>query len=188
MGILLSIIIPTYNLNEYADRLLDVLDKQINDKVEVILVDDGSDIPYSSKYDWVKIIRLPTNSGGASKPRNIGLDNAKGEYVAFIDSDDLISEDYIETILPKLKTDIIFLSWRSQVHNVVVINKPPKWNCSVWCRIYRREKINTRFDENLKIAEDWKFNQEFKYESYTHISKQIYYYNIRENSLIRSVK
>lgn len=187
MGILLTIIIPYFNTLEETKRLFDVLEPQLTDEIEVILIDDGCN---EKELDKLKanIIHLPTNSGGASKPRNIGLDNAKGEYVAFIDSDDLVSEDYIETILPKLKTDIIFISWRSEKHNVVVINKPPKWNCSVWSRVYRREIINTRFDENLKIAEDWKFNQEFKYESYTHISKQIYYYNIRENSLIRSVK
>ena len=183
----LSIITPYYDTLEETKRLAEVLIPQLTDEIEWIIIDDGCN---EKELDKLKanVIHLPTNSGGASKPRNVGLDNAKGEYVAFIDSDDLVSDDYIETILPKLKTDIIFLSWRSQVHNIVVINKPPKWNCAVWCRIYRREIINTRFDENLKIAEDWKFNQEIKYESYTHISKQIYYYNIRENSLIRSVK
>ena len=183
----LSIIIPYYNTLEETKRLFEVLEPQLTDEIEVILIDDGCN---EKELDKLKanVIHLPTNSGGASKPRNIGLDNAKGEYVAFIDVDDSVSKDYIETILPKLKTDIIFLSWRSEKHNVVVISKPPKWNCSVWSRVYRREIINTRFDENLKIAEDWKFNQEIKYESYTHISKQIYYYNIRENSLIRSVK
>ena len=183
----LSIIIPYFNTLEETKRLFEVLEPQLTDEIEVILIDDGCNEKELEKLK-ARVIHLPTNSGGASKPRNIGLDNAKGEYVVFIDSDDLISEDYIETILPKLKTDIIFISWKSQVHNVVVINKPPKWNCSVWSRVYRREIINTRFDENLKIAEDWKFNQEIKYETYTHISKQIYYYNIRENSLIRSVK
>ncbi len=183
----LSIITPYYDTLEETKRLAEVLIPQLTEEIEWIIVDDGCN---EKELDKLKanVIHLPTNSGGASKPRNIGLDNAKGEYVAFIDSDDLISKDYIETILPKLKTDIIFLSWRSEKHNVVVISKPPKWNCSVWSRVYRREIINTRFDENLKIAEDWKFNQEIKYESYTHISKQIYYYNIRENSLIRSVK
>ena len=43
------------------------------------------------------------SNGTASKPRNIGLDNAKGKYIAFIDSDDLISEDYIAKILNKIK-------------------------------------------------------------------------------------
>ena len=194
----LSIITPYYDTLEETKRLAEVLIPQLTNEIEWFIIDDGCNETelnnfiyqdrFKDKWNCIRIWHLLNNSGGASKPRNVGLDFATGEYITFIDSDDLVSEDYIETILPKLKTDIIFLSWRSQVHNVVVINKPPKWNCSVWCRIYRREIINTRFDENLKIAEDWKFNQEFKYESYTHISKQIYYYNIRENSLIRSVK
>lgn len=189
MEILLSIIIPTYNLNDYADRLLDVLDKQVNDKVEVILVDDGSDIPYSSKYEWVKIIRLPNNSGGASKPRNVGLDNAKGKYIAFIDVDDMVRHDYIEKVLNSLKTDIIYISWKSQVHNIIIDKEPPQWNCAVWCRVYKREIIGeTRFREDLKTAEDWVFNQEIKPKTSCCIRNQIYTYNIREGSLIRSVK
>ena len=187
---LLSVIIPYFKTYEYTKELLDVLIPQLTDKVEVLIIDDGCFDTRLDKYKSknVHIWHLPSNSGGASHPRNIGLDFATGEYITFIDSDDLVSEDYIETILPKLKTDIIFISWKSEKHNVVVINKPPKWNCSVWSRVYRREIINTRFDESLKIAEDWKFNQGIKYETYTPISKQIYYYNIRENSLIRSVK
>lgn len=199
----LSIITPYYDTLEETKRLAEVLIPQLTDEIEWIIVSDGSkDIIELKRYidmllctpvvinekKEITVIHCNENSGGASKPRNVGLDFAKGEYITFIDSDDLVSEDYIETILPKLKTDIIFISWKSEKHNVVVINKPPKWNCSVWSRVYRREIINTRFDESLKIAEDWKFNQEFKYESYTHISKQIYYYNIRKNSLIRSVK
>lgn len=187
MEILLSIIIPTYNLNEYADRLLDVLDKQINEKIEVILVDDGSDIPYTSNYKWVKIIRLPTNSGAAGKPRNVGLDNAKGKYIAFIDVDDLVSEDYIEQILSHLGKDITFISWKSEVHNIVITNKPPRWNCSVWCRVYKREIIGRlRFKEDLKIAEDWLFNRLIRYGTYNSIKKQIYFYTIRPDSLVRS--
>ena len=185
----LSIIIPMYNLNEYANRLLDVIDKQINDEVEVILVDDGSYIPYYSKYKWLKIIRLDTNSGGASKPRNIGLDNAKGEYIAFIDSDDMVSEDYIEKIFKAMGNDIIFLSWKSQVHDIKINVKPPCWNCAVWCRVYKREIIgDTRFDENLTIAEDYVFNQQIKYLTSSVIKKQIYFYNIREDSLIHRRK
>ena len=194
----LSIITPYYNTLEETKRLAEVLIPQLTDEIEWFIIDDGCNETelnnfiyqdrFKDKWNSIRIWHLLNNSGGASRPRNVGLDFATGEYITFIDSDDLVSEDYIETILSKLGTDIIFLSWRSQAHNVVVINKPPNWNCSVWCRVYRREIINTRFDESLKIAEDWKFNQEIKYESYTHISKQIYYYNIRENSLIRSVK
>lgn len=90
----------------------------------------------------------------------------------------MVSEDYIETILKKLKTDIIFISWKSKKHDIKMIFKPPKWNCAVWCRVYKREIIgNVRFREDLKIAEDWAFNQEIKYQSKACINKTIYFYN-----------
>lgn len=186
----LSIIIPMYNTNEYVDKLLDKLDEQIKQDVEVILIDDGSDIPYSPKnvYMWLKLIRLDSNSGGASKPRNIGLDKATGDYITFIDSDDMVTDDYIEKILDVMKKnkDIIFLSWQSKIQKVIMRVKPPRWNCSVWCRVYHRRIINNiRFDENLKIAEDWKFNEQAKYRNNACIKTVVYLYNNgRKGSLL----
>ena len=56
--------------------------------------------------------------------------------------------------------------------------QPPKWNCAVWCRVYKREIIgDVRFDENLRIAEDWKFNQQIKWKTKTCIKEVIYFYN-----------
>ena len=188
---LLSIIIPYFKTYEYTKELLDVLIPQLTDKVEVLLIDDGCFDTRLDKYKSknVHIWHLPSNSGGASHPRNIGLEFATGEYIAFIDSDDMVSEDYIECILNKLGTDIIFISWKSEKHNVVVLNKPPAWNCSVWSRVYRKDIIGeVRFDENLRIAEDWKFNEQISYETYSSVKKQIYTYNIREGSLIRGTK
>ena len=50
-----------------------------------------------------------------------------------------------------LKYDIIFLSWKSYKHNVIIYGEPPKWNCSVWSRVYKKEIIGkTRFREDLK--------------------------------------
>lgn len=182
---LLSIIIPYYNTLEYTKELMKVLEPQLNNKIEVIIVDDGCNEKELDKFK-AKVIHLPTNSGGASKPRNIGLDNATGKYIAFIDSDDLISEDYIERITHKLNTDIIYLSWKMQTMDVLITDKPPKWNCAVWCRVYKRELIgNVRFDETLKIAEDWKFNEQLKPQTSRCIKKYVYYYNSgRKGSLI----
>ena len=184
----LSIITPYYKTLKYIKKLRDVLEPQLTDEVEWIIVDDGCNEKELDTF-IAKVIHLPTNSGGASKPRNIGLDNAKGKYIAFIDSDDLVSDDYIQEVLKNLKTDIIFISWKSKVHDIKIITKPPHWNCAVWCRIYRKKIIgNIRFDEKLKIAEDLVFNQQIEYSSSIAIKKQIYYYNIREGSLVRSAK
>ncbi len=183
---LLSIITPYYKTLDYTKELAKILEPQLNNKIEWIIVDDGCNEKELDKLK-AKVIHLPTNSGNASKPRNIGLDKAKGKYIAFIDSDDLITFDYIEEILKHLKYDIIFLSWKSHKHNVIVYGEPPQWNCSVWCRVYRKDIIGkTRFREDLKIAEDWAFNQEIKYESSYAIEKQIYFYNCkRKGSLTR---
>ena len=51
---------------------------------------------------FIKIIHLEKNSGNASYPRNVGIDNAKGKYIGFIDSDDLVEDNYIELILNKI--------------------------------------------------------------------------------------
>lgn len=180
MGILLSIIIPMYNTNDYLDDLLDVLDKQINDQVEVLVIDDGSVIPYISKYEWANVIHLNKNSGVAGKPRNIGLEIATGEYITFIDSDDLVSNDYIKTILSRInkKPDIIFVSWKTTEKEVIMNPRPPKWNCAVWCRVYKRELIgDIRFDEKLVLAEDLMFNNQIKYSKSLSISRPIYFYN-----------
>lgn len=181
----LSIIIPYYNTFEETTKLLDTLIPQLTEDIEVIIVDDGCNETRLDKYP-INIIHLKENSGGASRPRNIGIDHAKGEYITFIDSDDMISEDYIETIMPKLKTDVIFISWKSRRQIVIMRYKPPAWNCAVWCRIYRKSIIgNVRFDENLKVAEDWKFNEQIKYNTHCSINKTIYYYNNgRKGSLL----
>lgn len=183
---LLSVITPYYKTLQETKELAKILEPQLTKEIEWIIVDDGCNEKELDKLK-ARVIHLPTNSGNASKPRNIGLDKAKGKYIAFIDSDDLVSFDYIEEILKNLKYDIIFLSWKSYRHNVIIYGEPPKWNCSVWSRVYRKDIIGkTRFREDLKIAEDWAFNQDIKYETSYAIKKQIYFYNCkREGSLTR---
>ena len=181
----LSIIIPYYNALKYIQELYKVLEPQITEDIEVIIVDDGCQEKELDKLN-AKIIHLEKNSGGASKPRNIGLQEAKGRYIAFIDADDMITPDYIYHIKSKISRnpDIIYISWKSSQHNIVIDKKPPNWNCAVWCRVYKREIIgDIRFREDLKIAEDWEFNKRIKPRTSKVIKNQIYIYNIRIGSL-----
>lgn len=174
----LSIIIPTYNRNEYIVKLLVKLYSQIKNNVEVIVIDDHSDIPLEKS--WFKYIYLEKNSGGASVPRNVGIDKAKGKYIVFIDSDDMISDDYIETILNKIKEewDYCYISWRGKSNTVIIENEPPKWNCCVWNCIYKKELIGSeRFNPRLIIAEDYDFNQRVRKGKKATITKILYYYN-----------
>lgn len=176
--ILLSIIIPTYNRNEYIVKLLDKLHSQMQNNVEVIVVDDHSDVPLENS--WFKYIYLDDNSGGASIPRNVGLDNAKGKYICFVDADDMVSDDYIETILEKTKEDwdFCYISWQGKSNKVIIKDTAPAWNCCVWNSVYKRDLIgDKRFDPKLKMAEDYDFNRKVRNGKKANITKILYYYN-----------
>lgn len=182
----LSIITPYYKTYEEIKKLAEVLIPQLNDSVEWIIVDDGCNetrLDEFKKYNQnIRIWHRMDNSGGASVPRNIGLNFALGEYIAFIDSDDLVSDDYIYTILKKTDKnwDYCFISWRGS-HDIIIRDKPPKWNMCVWNCVYKKDLIgNTRFREDLIIAEDYFFNLEVRKGIKANIKKVIYYYN--ENS------
>ena len=183
----LSIIIPYFNTEAYTVMLLECLHKQMVPDVEVILVDDGSEEPFKATYPWLQIIRQ--KNGGASAARNTGLDNAKGEYIAFIDSDDLVADNYLQTILQKIETehfDYCYLSWKTmqggwqcQVKLRTVKDVFPPYNLCVWNRIYRRDMIgDVRFNVEKKIAEDAQFIREVKEEGRkkAFISDFMYYY------------
>ena len=178
----LSIITPYYKTLKETQRLAGMLEAQLNNQVEWIIVDDGCNELELDKLK-AKVIHLDTNSGGASKPRNTGLDVAKGEYITFIDSDDIISDDYIEKILHKIETsefDYCLFSWQFLNSGVKIIIKdlPPSTNCSIWNCIYKRDLIgNVRFDENLRFAEDYKFNQEVRKGKKENIIDILYFYN-----------
>ena len=160
----LSIIIPYYNAKKYTDELLTVLEKQITDE-EVLLIDDGSAEPFRTVYPWVKVIRQ--DHGGTSKARNTGLDDATGDYVAFIDADDLVSKDYLQKIKEKLKNgkDYIEMSWKSLTpegmqFNCKVSNTQKLQNPSVCTRIFKRSFIgDLRFNEQRDAGEDEQFTR-----------------------------
>lgn len=166
----LSIIIPCYNAEPYIGELLDCLAPQITPGVEVIVVDDGSKVPFKTSYTWATVVRQ--KNGGASKARNKGLDMATGDYVAFIDADDLVADNYIDTILAKIAEgfDYLYMSWRTlpggwqcDVKLKTVNDTFPSFNLCVWNRVYKRSKIGkVRFNTNKRIAEDAQFIRDVK--------------------------
>lgn len=108
MNELISIIVPVYNVSKYLDRCIKSLLSQTYKNIEIILVNDGStddsgDIcnKYDKGYENVAVIHKINE--GLGYARNSGLDIAKGEYVSFVDSDDWVSERYIENLYKALK-------------------------------------------------------------------------------------
>ena len=112
---MISIIIPVYNVKLYLDNCIQSVIQQSYTDFECILVDDGSTDGSSEICDqWAekdnRIIIVHQPNGGVSSARNKGLEQAKGEYICFIDSDDWVDVDYLSAMINNLKekeTDLI---------------------------------------------------------------------------------
>ena len=92
-----SVIVPFYNVEGYIEKCLDTLVNQTLEDIEIIIVNDGSTDnskeiieKYKKQYND-KIIYLEKQNGGLSDARNYGIPYAKGEYIAFLDSDDYVN-------------------------------------------------------------------------------------------------
>ena len=119
---LISIIIPLYNNAKFLPRLFACLQNQTYDKFEAIFIDNGStDSPETYFKDCDSRFQLITTSQkGVGLARNIGLKNSKGNFICFIDSDDLVQENYLESLLKSAleeKADVaINAEERAKIH------------------------------------------------------------------------
>lgn len=100
----ISIIIPVYNIGEYLERCLESVINQTYNNLEIILVDDGSSDnsgiicdAYVEKDNRITVIHK--ENGGVSSARNVGLDIASGDYIGFVDGDDVVENDMYEKLL-----------------------------------------------------------------------------------------
>ena len=186
--IVLSILIPYYNAEQYIGELLAALRPQIRKNVEVLLCDDGSDKPFKTRYQWIKVIRQDNKGGAAAK--NTLLNNAKGEYIAFIDADDLIPPYYVEKLLKEIersKADVIDFSWKSLTKGGTQFNYKLRKstdrlkNCSVCTRSFKKSYLGKlRLNENKDATydEDYSRRVGFLVDNHKHssITDYMYYY------------
>ena len=99
--VLVSVIVPVYNVSAYLDKCVKSLLQQTYNNIQIILVDDGStdDSPtkcdnYAKQDSRITVVHKP--NGGLSSARNVGLKNASGEYVMFVDSDDWVTQEFCQ--------------------------------------------------------------------------------------------
>ena len=124
---LITVVIPVYNVETYLERCLDSVLKQSYQNLEIILVDDGStdtsgDICriYAGRDKRIRVIYK--QNGGLSDARNTGIEQANGKYITFIDSDDSVSDDYVEylySLITKYRVNIAVAA-----HKVLANDKP----------------------------------------------------------------
>jgi glycosyltransferase involved in cell wall biosynthesis len=112
-----SVIIANYNNGPYLERMMNSLVEQTLgiEQIQVLFVDDCSTDnsleivrPYALEYPNIEIYQLDKNTGGAHGPRNVGILNARGEYVVFLDADDWYTKEalsYLSGLLDKSKDD-----------------------------------------------------------------------------------
>lgn len=116
---MISIIVPVYNVEPFLRRCLNSIVNQTYDDLEILIIDDGStdnsgDIcdEYKRQDERVKVFH--TKNRGLSAARNLGLDEAKGEWIGFVDSDDWIELDMYEVLLKKAedaRADVVECGW-----------------------------------------------------------------------------
>lgn len=108
---LISVIVPVYKVENYLSRCIESILSQSYKNIEILLIDDDSpdNCPqicdnYARDYINIKTIHLENSGFGASCARNVGLDNAKGDFIAFVDSDDYIHEELFSILIQAIES------------------------------------------------------------------------------------
>lgn len=107
---LVSVIVPVYNVEEFLDQCLESIVGQTYQKLEIILIDDGSSDSCPQKCDiWAekdsRVKVFHKKNAGVGYARNDGLNMSKGSYITFVDSDDYLERDAIEIMVERMKQD-----------------------------------------------------------------------------------
>lgn len=217
----ISVIVPVYNAQEHLRQCIDSILVQTHTDFELLLVDDGSSDmsgticdDYADKDGRVRVFHK--ENGGVSSARNLGLGNAQGEWVCFIDSDDYISHNYFEDVLAYASYDLITISFQEfgaacsingskstivysmpeDAHNVLNFSPNDKSMTpylSSCVHMMRKSIIDTfqiRFNPALRYGEDTLFVAKYL----THCKKIIqlpdvyYFYRIEEDAFRRKYR
>ena len=219
----ISVIIPTYKPQSYLGTCLDSLCAQTFPKndFEVILVLNGCKDPYDAeirdyvqRHEDIQFVYLQTNQGGVSNARNMALDVARGEFVAFIDDDDYVSPSYLQELYDVADKDTIALAYPyafndgdtsqlaypiTDVYKTFANAGKQRFSSKVrryfngpWMKLIPVSFIQKRrFDVRFSNGEDSLFmfliSDKFKYVDFTS-DKAIYYRRYRIGSAVTSKK
>lgn len=205
---MISIIVPVYNAEQHLHSCIDSILAQSYADFELMLVDDGSTDnsgaicdEYASRDTRVRVFHKV--NGGVSSARNLGLDNAQGEYIAFCDADDYVGTEWLAAYRDAMERMVDFIAQGfykivddDTVENVLppfagtskeglqeLVKRLVSSSCFgyIWVCAFRRELIESykiRFDENSAFTEDAQFIG--KYLEYTasfeYVGEANYYY------------
>ena len=211
---LVSIIVPIYNVAPFLHQCLNSLRSQSHRNIEVLMINDGSTdnsaaIAESFTKTDERFILINKENGGQGSARNIGLREAKGKYIAFVDSDDWVDENYIEVMLRCIianDADIgmcgVVRAWdngtrrRNPISNdkeIIISNIESflyKASYVVWDKLYRVEILKGfKFEENMKF-EDYCFTPRVlaNANKIVAVPDVLYFYRWRSTSTTNEIK
>lgn len=211
---MISIIVPVFNVEKYLPKCIESLIHQTYKNIEIILVDDGSSDKsgmicdqYAKVDSRIKVIHKINE--GQSIARNKGLSIAKGEFIAFVDSDDWVNDRYCEILLSLISnSDLAICSYKKTTkknqttlqlkssYDIISLNKNHLWkeifgklNNAVWNKLYKRELLKKiSFQPGIYHGEDLLFNLKYikNCKNANMTTSKLYYYNTRTNSITKS--
>lgn len=160
-----SVIVPVYNVEDYLVECLESLVSQTLKEIEIICVNDGSKDnsltileTYEKKYSQVKVFTKP--NGGLSDARNFGLKHAKGQYIAFVDSDDYANVNMLERLYQAIvdaQADLCICQikeiYQKEEKDLIDHNEiyPMLGHPTVWNKLYKHEWIK-RFEIKFPVG------------------------------------
>ncbi len=221
MNDLISVIVPVYNAAKYLERCIESLLVQTYAKLDIILVDDGSKDDSGKicdRYEKIdpRIRTIHISNGGASNARNRGIEESLGSWLTFLDADDYVAADHIESLLVGFESDDINLGVTDFIYisesGEIITQNIKKGYCAgfmtgrealedmgkgfaiwgyIWNKLYCKDTIlenNIRFRPDIKIWEDMLFNAEYlSCTSDLYVNEKVTYYYIKhENSVMTS--
>lgn len=167
----ISVVVPVYNVQEYLESCINSILAQTFSDIQIILVDDGSEDDsgkicdnYQSLDDRIFVIHQ--KNCGLIRARAAGVQIATGEWVCFVDSDDMIAPDALERMYSYVSDDIDFVVFESHINTIC---KPQEYVqllfkfqlLSIWGKLFRRHLFN---DYVLSIPSKYQVGEDFLYQ------------------------
>lgn len=209
----ISVIVPVYNVENFVEDCLKSLINQTFKDIEIICINDGSTDKslsilnkYAEQDSRVKV--FSQENSGLSKTRNVGIDLAKGKYVAFVDSDDWVDVDFLEKLHSAVEKEgadiaaasIIRYRTNSQKYRVHYVKEEvytelsekinacsiPKC-CYVWNKLYRTTVLKSKKFKEGVYFEDMLWMPEIvkKANKLVTVPDVVYYYRVNKNSIVK---
>lgn len=212
--VLISVIIPVYNLENYINKCLSSVGNQTFENIEIIVIDDGSTdnsklVINEHVVQDNRIIYIEKENRGVSSARNKGIEVAKGKYITFVDGDDYINPFMLEELISKAEKDLLnlVLCFHSSTSvdflkiedntitaeeyiKYILEGKVPRTACGILYKLEIIKNNNLYFDNDLHYGEDMLFTIKFLLLSKNKVGicpHPFYIVGQREESAIRTM-